>query len=123
MIGADLGMNKILRVLLWLNALGMIIYLTFLSGVLYLDYVVFPHWEVLSLPPDLVVDSIKASNDQTGLKEMSLLLHDHLVHQTGLVNELIDSTVFWVRFHFLFAVAMFTVNFFCLLKIRQKDTS
>ena len=93
-------MYKVMKFLMWINGLSILFYLILLMGVVYLDVKVFPFWEVLSTPPLAVLEVIKNSNDQTGLKEMTILLYEHLTDQTQVVNGLIDSTIFWIRIHF-----------------------
>ena len=106
--------------LLWINGLSVLGYLTLFLGVIYLDIKVFPDWEVLSNPPVVVLSLIQASSDTSGLKEITLLLHEHLVDQTVVVNELIDKTIFWIRTHFFIALCLFIVNLVLMFKLRAK---
>ncbi|MDA1331962.1 MAG: hypothetical protein O3A65_05690 [Proteobacteria bacterium] len=116
-------MNKIMYFLLWINGLSVLGYLSLFLGVIYLDIKVFPDWEVLSNPPSVVLDVIHSSSDKTGLKEMTILLHQHLVDQTVVVNELIDTTIFWTRTHFFIALWLFIVNLFLVFKLWAKRHS
>lgn len=114
-------MYKVMKFLMWINGLSILFYLTLLMGVVYLDVKVFPFWEVLSTPPLAVLEVIKNSNDQTGLKEMTILLYEHLTDQTQVVNGLIDSTIFWIRIHFFVSLFLFVANFILLLKLKNKN--
>tara|TARA_B110000483_G_C18087495_1_gene500596 strand:+ start:178 stop:516 length:339 start_codon:yes stop_codon:yes gene_type:complete len=109
-----------MQLLLWINGLSILGYLSLYLGVIYLDIKIFPNWEVLSTPPGVVIDMIHSSSDKTGLKEMTVLLHEHLVDQTLVVNELIDTAIFWMRTHFFIALWLFVVNLFLLFKARAK---
>ena len=113
-------MNRLLHFLLWINGLTVLGYLILFLGVIYLDIKVFPDWEVLSNPPSVVLSLIQASSDTSGLKEITLLIHEHLVDQTAVVNELIDKTIFWIRTHFFIALCLFIVNLILMFKLRTK---
>lgn len=115
-------MYKLIHFLLWLNGLSVAAYLMFFLGIIYLDLAVFPQWEVLSQPPEVVSSVIQSSSDQSGLRDMALLLHEHLADQTTVVNEMIDSVIFWVRFHFLLSLSLFSGNLLLVFRLRKNNT-
>ena len=116
-------MRNLIQILLWVNGLSVLAYLIFFLGVIYLDVVVFPRWEVLSQPPEVVLNVIQTSNDQSGLKDMALLLYEHLADQTTIINEGIDSLIFWVRWHFLLSLCLFCANLVLVFKLRNDNYS
>lgn len=114
-------MRKLIQVLLWVNGLSALTYVILFLGVIYLDLTVFPQWEVLSQPPQVVLNLIQASSDQSGLKDVALLLHEHLVDQTTVINGIIDSIIFWIRAHFLLSLCLFSANLFLILKLKKSN--
>ncbi|MDC1311784.1 hypothetical protein N8Z26_04950 [Burkholderiales bacterium] len=114
-------LHKLIHFLLWLNGLSVAAYLIFFLGIMYLDVAVFPQWEVLSQPPEVVLNVIQSSSDQSGLKDMAILLHEHLADQTTVLNEMIDSVVFWVRLHFLLSLCLFIANLLLISRLRKSN--
>lgn len=112
-------MRKLIQVLLWVNGLSALTYVILFLGVIYLDLTVFPQWEVLSQPPQVVLNLIQASSDQSGLKDVAFLLHEHLVDQTTVINGIIDSIIFWIRAHFLLSLCLFSANLFLIFKLKK----
>jgi len=116
-------MSNLTRFAFWVNGVALAFYVFFLLGILYLDFAVFPRWEVLSQPPEVVVDAIRTSTDTSGLKELALLLHEHLSNQTATINQMIDSAIFGIRAHFFAATGVFIFNVVIFLKLRKKTTN
>jgi hypothetical protein len=112
-------LRKSIQVLLWINGLSVLAYVIFFLGIIYLDLTVFPQWEVLSQPPQAVLNLIQASSDQSGLRDVALLLYEHLTDQTTVINQMIDSIIFWVRIHFLLSLCLFSANLFLIFKLRK----
>lgn len=105
--------------LVGLNVAAALVYATFVVSFLVADIWVFPRTEVLSGPPPAVAAAIEQGHDPEGMREMALLLFDHITHQTTAVNDLIASTVFWGRVHFLLALGIACLNIVLLLHLRR----
>jgi hypothetical protein len=54
------------------------------------------------------------------LRAVASLLFSHINDQTEVINSIIGSTVFWARFHFIFALFVSILNVFLILKLRKR---
>ncbi|MEK9963307.1 MAG: hypothetical protein VW776_03200 [Betaproteobacteria bacterium] len=108
------------KILLGVNVVALLLYLSFLAGIMYLDFSVFPNMESLRSPPPVVEDAISRTGDLEGLRAVASLLFSHINDQTELINSIIGSTVFWARFHFIFALFVSILNVFLILKLRKR---
>ena len=108
-----------MRWLLWLNIVAAMAYASFVGAFLVADVWIFPKLDVLSPPPPSVGAAIEQGQDMEGLRDMALLLFDHITHQAATVNEIVSATVFWTRVHFLLALGIACANVALLLRMRR----
>jgi len=105
--------------LLWINAIAVVIYASFVAAILVADVWIFPKLSALNPPPEKVGEAIQQAADIDGLRQLALVLYDHVSEQARTVNSLVSSMVFWARLHFLFALGIASVNVVMLVKMRR----
>lgn len=105
--------------LLWMNAFAVVVYASFVAGILVADVWIFPKLGAITAPPPQVGEAIRQAKDIDGLRELALILLDHVTDQAKTVDELLTSMVFWARLHFLFALGLASYNVVLLLKLRR----
>ncbi len=105
--------------LLRLNVVAIVIYASFVAAVLVADVWILPKLGALSPPPEAVGNAILQGSDLEGMREIAMLLFDHVTEQAQTVNSLVDSTVFWARLHFLLALGIACVNVALLVRLRR----
>ena len=105
--------------LLWMNAIAVVVYASFVAGLLVADVWIFPKLGAITAPPPQVGEAIRQARDVDGLRELALVLLDHVTEQAKTVDELLTSMVFWARLHFLFALGLASYNVVLLVKLRR----
>jgi len=108
-----------MKSLLWINAIAAVVYASFVAGLLVADVWIFPKLGAINAPPPQVGEAIRQARDVDGLRELALVLLDHVTEQAKTLDELINSMVFWARLHFLFALGLASVNLVLLVKLRR----
>ena len=108
--------------LLGVNAVAAIVYASFVAAILVADVWIFPKLSALTPPPEAVGVAIRQGGDIDGLREIALVLFDHVTEQARTANALMDSTVFWARLHFLLAFGIACLNVALLLRLRRSST-
>ena len=83
------------------------------------DIWIFPKLDSLNPPPPAVEAAIKQGADIGALRDIALVLFDHVTEQAHTINELVDSGVFWTRLHFLGALGLACVNVAILIRLRR----
>ncbi|MGD2140024.1 MAG: hypothetical protein PVH25_06505, partial [Burkholderiales bacterium] len=78
-----------MKPLLWVNAIAVVVYATFVAAILVADVWIFPKVGALSPPPEQVGAAIRQAQDVEGLREMAQILYDHVTDQAQTVNELV----------------------------------
>lgn len=101
------------------NVVAAIVYATFVAAILVADVWIFPKLSALTPPPDAVGVAIRQGGDIEGLREIALVLFDHVTEQAQTLNALLDGTVFWARLHFLLAFGIACLNVALLLRWRR----
>jgi hypothetical protein len=107
--------------LLRLNLLALVAYGSFVVAFLVADVWIFPQLSSLVPPPDAVAVAIRQTDDIDGLREIALVLFDHVTDQSTTVNTLVSNTVFWARLHFLAGLGLACVNVALLLRMRRSS--
>lgn len=105
--------------LLGLNIAAALVYASFVASFLVADVWIFPELEVLAPPPPSVRAAIEQSDDGQGMREIALLLFQHITDQTAVVNDVVSSTIFWGRVHFLLALGIACINIVLLVRLRK----
>ncbi|UCH49394.1 MAG: hypothetical protein JSU95_06350 [Betaproteobacteria bacterium] len=105
--------------LLRVNVIAAVVYASFVAAILVADVWVFPKLSELKPPPEAVGVAIRQGDDADGLREIALVLFDHVTEQAQTVNALVDSTVFWARLHFLLALGLTCFNVAMLIRLRR----
>ena len=108
-------MNWLMRV----NVAAIVVYASFTAAIVVADIWIFPKLDSLVPPPPAVELAIKQSDDIDALREIGLVLFDHVTAQAHTFNELVDSGVFWTRLHFLGALGLACVNVALLIRLRR----
>jgi len=104
------------------NIIAAVAYASFVAAVLVADVWIFPRLNALTPPPETVGVAIRQAGDIEGLRELALVLYDHVTEQAQTVNGLISGTVFWARLHFLVAFGLACLNVALLIKLRRALT-
>lgn len=112
-----------MRWLLWINTIAIVIYASFVAAILVADVWIFPKMSALNPPPEQVAVAIRQGSDIEGLRELALVLYDHVSEQAKTVNGLVKGMVFWARAHFLFALGLATFNVVMLVRLRRAVTN
>ncbi len=107
--------------LLRVNVVAVVVYVSFVAAMLVADVWIFPKLSALTPPPEAVGVAIRQGGDIDGLREIALVLYDHVAEQALTVNALVDSTVFWARLHFLLALGLACFNVAMLVRIRRSS--
>jgi hypothetical protein len=105
--------------LMRLNILAIVVYASFTAAIVVADIWIFPKLDSLAPPPAAVGVAIRQADDIDGLREIALVLFDHVTAQAHTINELVDSGVFWTRLHFLVAMGLACVNVALLIRLRR----
>jgi hypothetical protein len=108
-------MNWLMRV----NVAAIVVYASFTAALVVADIWIFPKLDSLIPPPPTVELAIRQGEDITALREISLVLFDHVTAQARTFNELISSGLFWTRLHFLGAMGLACVNVALLIRLRR----
>ena len=98
------------------NVVAIVVYASFTAAMVVADIWIFSE---LVPPPPVVELAIKQGDDIDALREISLVLFDHVTTQAHTFNDLIDSGVFWARLHFLGAMGLACVNVALLIRLRR----
>jgi len=107
--------------LLRLNILVLVVYASFVAAFLFADARIFPRLGSMTPPPDAVATAIRQGNDIEGIREIALVLYDHVSDQAATVNVMVNNTVFWGRLHFLAALGLACLNVALLLRWRRSS--
>ena len=105
--------------LMRINIAAIAVYASFTAAILIADIFIFPKLDALAPPPKAVELAIKQGDDIDGLREIGLILFDHVSAQAQTINELVDSGVFWTRLHFLGAMGLAFVNVTLLIRLQR----
>jgi hypothetical protein len=105
--------------LMRINIVAIAAYASFVTAVVVADIWIFPKLDSLTPPPSAVEVAIKQGNDIDALRDIALVLFDHVTEQAHSINELVDSSVFWTRMHFLGALGLACVNVILLNRLRR----
>ena len=105
--------------LLRLNILAVIVYASFVAAFLFADVRLFPQLRVMTPPPEAVAAAIREGGNIEGLREIAIVLYDHVSDQVAAVNSLVRDTVFWGRLHFLAALGLACLNVALLIRLRK----
>jgi len=105
--------------LMRVNVAAIVVYASFTAAVVVLDIRFFPKLGSLVPPPPRVELAIKQGDNIDALREISLLLFDHVTAQANTFNAMIDSVVFLTRLHFLGAMGLACVNVALLIRLRR----
>lgn len=105
--------------LLRLNILAAVAYASFVAAFLFADVRLFPQLGVLTPPPEAVATAIREGGNIEGLREIAMVLYDHVSDQAAVVNRLVGDTLFWGRLHFLAAFGLACLNVALLLRARR----
>lgn len=108
--------------LLRMNVIAIVVYASFVAAVLVADVWIFPALDALTPPPHAVGTAIRQGGDVEGLREIALVLFEHVTEQVETVNALVNSIVFWARLHFLLAFGLACLNVAMLLRLRRALT-
>jgi hypothetical protein len=108
-----------MKSLLWVNVVAVVVYASFVGGLLVADVWIFPKLGALTPPPPQVGEAIRQARDIEGLRELAMVLLDHVTDQAKTVDQLLKSMVFWARLHFLFALGLASYNVVSLVKLRR----
>ena len=108
-------MNWLMRV----NVAAIVVYASFTAAIVVADIWIFPKLDSLVPPPPAVELAIKQGDDIDALREIGLVLFDHVTAQAHTFNELVDSGVFWTRLHFVGALGLACVNMALLIRLRR----
>jgi hypothetical protein len=109
-----------LKSLLWINAIAAVVYATFVAAILVADVWIFPKLNAVTAPPSQVGEAIRQATDIEGLREIALVLLDHVTDQAKTVDQMLKSMVFWTRLHFLFALGLASYNLVLLFRLRRE---
>ena len=105
--------------LLRLNLLAVVVYASFVAAFLFADVRIFPQLGAMTPPPEAVGMAIREGGNIEGLREIAMVLYDHLTDQVAAVNSLVSDTVFWGRLHFLGALGLACLNVALLFRLRR----
>jgi hypothetical protein len=72
--------------LLRVNVVAMVVYASFVAAMLVADVWIFPKLSALTPPPEAVGVAIRQGGDIDGLREIALVLYDHVAEQALTVN-------------------------------------
>ncbi len=107
--------------LLGLNIVATVLYASFVAALLIADAWIFPKLAALTSPPEAVRDAIQQGSDAKMLRQIALLLFDHVTEQVQMVSNLIDRTVLGARLHFLLSLSIASVNVALLLHVCRTE--
>ena len=105
--------------LMRINMVAIVVFASFAAAMVVADIWIFPNLDWLTPPPPAVELAIKQGDDIDALREIGLVLFDHVTSQAHSINELVDSGVFWTRLHFLGAMGLACVNVALLIRLRR----
>lgn len=105
--------------LIRVNVAAIVVYASFVAAIVVADIWIFPKLDSLAPPPLAVELAIRQGNDIDALRDIGLVLFDHVTAQAHTINELVDSGVFWTRLHFLLAMGLACVNVALLIRLRR----
>lgn len=105
--------------LMRVNVAAIVVYASFAAAIVVADIWIFPKLDSLVPPPPAVELAIRQGDAIDTVREIALVLFDHVTAQSQTVNELIASGVFWTRLHFLGAMGLACVNVALLIRLRR----
>ena len=105
--------------LMRINILAAVLYASFVAAMVVADVWILPKLDVLVPPPPTVEAAIRQGEDITTLREIAIVLFDHVTEQGQSINALVDSGLFWTRLHFLAAMGLACVNVALLIRLRK----
>jgi len=108
-------MNWLIRI----NIVAAVVYVSFTATILVADVWIFPNLGSLVPPPPTVEVAIKQGGEINALREIALVLFDHVTEQARTFNTLVNSGVFWTRLHFLGALGLACVNVALLIRLKR----
>ena len=108
--------------LMRINIVAIVVYTSFTAAIVVADIWIFPKLDSLTPPPPAVEAAIRQGDDIDALRDIALVLFDHVIDQARTVNELVDSGVFWTRLHFIGALGLACVNIALLIRLRRTIT-
>ena len=105
--------------LMRINIVAIVVYASFTAAIVVADIWILPKLDSLAPPPPAVEIALKQGDDIDGLREIGLVLFDHVTAQAHTINELVDSGLVWTRLHFLAAMGLACVNVALLIRLRR----
>lgn len=105
--------------LMRINIVAVVVYASFTASVLVADIWIFPKLDSLAPPPPAVEIAIRQGDDIGVIRDVALVLFDHVTAQARSINELVDSGLFWTRLHFLGALGLACLNVALLIRLRR----
>ena len=108
-------MNWLMRI----NIVAVVVYASFTAAIVVADIWIVPKLDSLVPPPPAVEIAIRQGDDIDALRDIALVLFDHVTEQAHTINELVDSSVYWTRLHFLGAFGLACVNVALLIRLRR----
>lgn len=108
-------MNWLMRI----NIVAVVAYASFVASIMVADIWIFPELDSLAPPPPAVEIAITQGDDIGALRDIAVVLLDHVTEQAQTINALVDSGLFWTRLHFLGALGLACVNVALLIRLRR----
>ena len=105
--------------LLRLNILAVVVYASFVAAFLFADLQLFPQLRTMTPPPQPVATAIREGGNIEGLREIAMVLYEHVSDQAAAVNSLVSNIVFWGRLHFLAALGLACLNVALLIRLHR----
>jgi hypothetical protein len=109
--------------LLWVNGAAALLYASFVAAVLIADVWILPTLDALEAPPPAVGAAIRQADDIDGLREIALVLFEHVSDQAQVVNTMVSQNVMYARLHFLLAFGIACANVALLLRLRRESSA
>ena len=106
------------KMLIVINATLLIIFGILSVGLAWSYWVILPKIGVFSYPPPSAKSAIEGAGDIESLKQLALVLFDHLSLQTGQINNMIKLAVFGFFIYGSLVVILSTANL-VLIKRRR----
>ncbi len=110
-----------MRWLLVLNGVAVVVYASFVAAFLFADMRLFPQLRTMTPPPEAVGTVIRETGDIEGLRDIAVILYEHVTDQAAAVNSLVGDIVFWGRLHVLAALGLACLNVALLLRLRRTN--
>jgi hypothetical protein len=105
--------------LMRVNVAAIVVYTSFAAAMVVVDIWIVPELGSLVPPPPAVELAFRQGDDIDALREIGLVLFDHVTAQAHTFNELVDIVVFLTRLHFVGAMGLACVNVAFLIRLRR----